>query len=980
MKILFKIMLVFLLVLCATAAAVVIIHLKDGGINNKDAYIADKNYDADVDVLEIIYDDGFIDEEEENAYRLWQRVATKSEETGLYHYYPIIPWDILPGETAVLSVSAEGFIGWEADPNFADVEFFDENLDGENAYISFTMPDKEVSIAAIYTDEIPQINFDNTNDMLMAYEDMHEYGSAPVAMSLGALVPRPGPAILMDPGYFNELYFAEFDNPDITVLPGRHLEFEWNFPMPALLGLSWNAYVDEYGVHNGGNISGRPQTVGGPNEFSVNIIQVVTETGVREGSRGTFWFSLTILPTTDDPEIVTTRVPDAMVGVPYDAPLITVNFQPGNWILSSITGDDFTDLNTINTGLSLWREPPNGFGWAIRGTPTEEALTGGGSGAGGVPGVYRFTITLAQTDASAQQLHVIPSAELSIKIWEQPEITSSQLLVDTVFLPGIFIPSGDNNVQIPYSAELDANGSSVSPAATSWIWSVSNGSLPSGLNLTTPGTNSVSITGTPTAPTEPGGSTFTIRYRADPNVLIGWVDYTYNLEIFAPPQFDTGTFALPDGMDWRPKDVGGFGLSEKPDDDYVANIYASGLPNYMSGLPGNPSITWTWSVVAGTIPTGPGLLDPGNPMTFAPSLGNDSAIIKGNPQNTDPGLQTYKFSVGLTAATSNGNVNINTARVAQDYEIKIWERRYLVIEQSGDTRLFVRRVAKSGAPLDVAWDAPGFLTGTDANLFRYRRAVMPGTQGEIRMPLSSTGFVRWEVLPGSSTNANDHVIIGSNYKPASGEPPSGTNAFVTIDMPSYNSAGVPVDGDVYIRGVDDDEPTFDAPFNDGTVGDMNSSGFIYFTSDLGNGNRQVTWELLSDEATTFPPGMRLMGSNSVAMLMSVPPGGPTEAGIFTFDLGINLPGSMRIDETFTFIVNPVPDTLLGDVDGNEVLDLRDLIMLAQFVRGERSSLPNKEAGNIVSKAPANPNLSDLNVLAEYFARPDVLLSTPPTSP
>jgi len=81
---------------------------------------------------------------------------------------------------------------------------------------------------------------------------------------------------------------------------------------------------------------------------------------------------------------------------------------------------------------------------------------------------------------------------------------------------------------------------------------------------------------------------------------------------------------------------------------------------------------------------------------------------------------------------------------------------------------------------------------------------------------------------------------------------------------------------------------------------------------------------------------------------------------------------MRIDRKFTFTVDAVPRIILGDVDGNRILDLRDLILLAKFVRGEIDSLPNPEAGNIISRpgSPNSPNLSDLNALARYFAGRD----------
>jgi len=258
---------------------------------------------------------------------------------------------------------------------------------------------------------------------------------------------------------------------------------------------------------------------------------------------------------------------------------------------------------------------------------------------------------------------------------------------------------------------------------------------------------------------------------------------------------------------------------------------------------------------------------------------------------------------------------------------------------------------------------------------------MPGTQGEIRVPLSNTGFVRWEVRNDIATptpNENALVRIGNQWTAT----PGSAHAFVIIDMFTTDNNGVqtPIDGDVYIRGVDTRPPVWTARLNPGTLYDEESSGFVTFASaDVGSGPRQISWELVDG---MIPPGMDFAwGSNNILTLLSNP-GGPTLDGDFTFSLGINLPGTMRVTSPspFTMVINPVPGVMVGDVDGNGQRNLADLVMLAKFLRNDPTvpSLPNPDAANITSAKGGPPNLDDLDILARYFTRPDAPLA-PETS-
>jgi len=277
---------------------------------------------------------------------------------------------------------------------------------------------------------------------------------------------------------------------------------------------------------------------------------------------------------------------------------------------------------------------------------------------------------------------------------------------------------------------------------------------------------------------------------------------------------------------------------------------------------------------------------------------------------------------------------------------------------------------------------------------------MPGTDGEIRIPVGITGFVRWEVdeNPGfididdddafvPFKNSNQWVRIGGPDRYAANVTTGlGT---VKILMPSFGPGRVNIDGDIYIRSPEDtSRPVWIVNLNPGNmVGDMDSGGFISLSSaSVGGGGRPISWELIGDP-NSFPPGMEFdPGSNRTTIITSLPPrtvggvqipGGPLIDGEFTFTLGINLPGSMQLQITETMIIDPIPGIMLGDVNGDGQRNLADLVMLAKFVRGEIATMPNQEAGNIVSRAPDRPNLSDLDILALFFARPAASLPSPP---
>ena len=229
MKILRAVMLSLLVTICAVAGTVTVLHFTGNGgsgisIRGSDAESGDEDIDTRIPY------------EPDERFRYWQRALTKSKDTGLYQFYPIIPWNAYPGDTVVLNTSIIGFQGWELDPNFVHVELFDEKTDEDNAYISFIMPETDpgqlISIAALY-DEYPYISIENTQNMIAAMNDMVEYGSADEPG--GIVVPRPGLPENLGEIYVNErisFYFFEPDQDNDQVIPlkpNHEYYWDWSF-------------------------------------------------------------------------------------------------------------------------------------------------------------------------------------------------------------------------------------------------------------------------------------------------------------------------------------------------------------------------------------------------------------------------------------------------------------------------------------------------------------------------------------------------------------------------------------------------------------------------------------------------------------------------------------------------------------------------------------------------------------------------------
>ncbi|HEV2246777.1 MAG TPA: putative Ig domain-containing protein [Terriglobia bacterium] len=288
-----------------------------------------------------------------------------------------------------------------------------------------------------------------------------------------------------------------------------------------------------------GVISGTPTGTGTSN-FTVQVTDANSLTGTKP-------LSLTVIA---PPTVTTTSLPNATQNAAYSTTLTASGgTTPYSWSISS---------GTLPAGLSL----ASGTG-VISGTPS-------------ATGTSNFTVTV--TDANS----ITAAQPLSLVVNVAP-------LTVTTTSP---LPSGTINAA--YSTTLTATG-----GTTPYAWSISSGTLPSGLSLASA---TGVISGTPTAG---GTSNFTVKVT-DANSLTA--TQPLSLTVAATPPSVTTT-SLPNGTQ---------------NTAYNTTLTASG-----------GTTPYSWSVSSGTLPAG---------LTLASSTG----VISGTPTGTG----TSNFTVQVTDANS----------------------------------------------------------------------------------------------------------------------------------------------------------------------------------------------------------------------------------------------------------------------------------------------------------------------------------------
>ena len=389
-----------------------------------------------------------------------------------------------------------------------------------------------------------------------------------------------------------------------------------------------------------GAISGTPGTVtGSPFNFSVTVTDSAGATSSAKS------LSITIAA---GPTVTTNSLPGGEVGASYSQPLAATGGTGTytNWAVSS---------GSLPPGLSL------SSGGTISGTPTTTT---------GSP--FNFSVTVTDNAGSTS-----PAKSLSITIIAGPTVTTSSL------------PGGE--VSVGYNQPLAASGGT----GTYSNWTVSSGSLPPGLSLSSAGT----ISGMPTTTTgspfsfsvtvkDSAGSTspaqaLSIVVIAGPSVTTtslpnGAVGVAYNQPLAvsggtAPYTWSVASGSLPPGLSLSSsgtisgtpstsigspfsfsvtvKDNAGVTSSAQPLSIGVGNgvtITTTSLPGGEVGAPYSQNLGATggvqpygnWTVSSGSLP--PGL-----------TLNSSTGVIGGTPTTTTGS----PFSFSVTVMDHNGNTS-----------------------------------------------------------------------------------------------------------------------------------------------------------------------------------------------------------------------------------------------------------------------------------------------------------------------------------
>jgi len=982
MKILRACMVALLATLCVAVAVAVFMQGRGNDSGDAGRYIGGAPFDED-DIEEP-------EEEPEEDRRFWQRVSRKREDTGLWVYYPLIPWDVQPGETAVLSVSAKGFKGWEVDSNFANIELFNESSDEEYVFISFIMPDEKVSIAALYENEIPHINFIKTNNMIMSAIDNIEHGSVPIMpLSDDSFVIVPGGNVRLRPDAMVDVWYDP-----IQIRPPANVHddldddnnplLEWVFSgahRPGLNGvagvgnLAWLTFWHSPGENVDGTVGGGffvsvdTPTVNGTFTFNLTIMN--KKTGFPESMS-----TITIFVARAGalPDIVTTDIPDAMVGVPYSVDIQTANLpslasnDSWVWLVEGDLPDDFDLYATGDTTTGVL-ESKGTLGPTVAGGP------------------HDFTLTIYP----ASLIYDDVVANYSLQVW--PRLTIAPIAAPSVpttpggaviLLPGIANVNGvlkDYNDGFNYTP-ITAAGTALGKPNANWSWIIENGDLPSGLSIINIADAIVYITGTPTRADK---FSFTLRYTANTSVLIGWVEQEYYIEIYQPPSFITGADELPDGME--DKTLGDSSEPDEPIDWYNTAIRADGFP---------AGTEWTWAV-SGTQPAGtlhfspitpPGIISDTTPSTGAATYPFNTLYL-GVPGPNARG----DYAITMTFECTDTSPNIIGATVERTFSLRIWPRTYLYATRVGAGGIAHIRRDDDKDP-DWNWMNPDGIRLDNTEMAKYqgRRAVTPGTRAIVQIE-SGNSFVRWEVSP--NFNASGDIILPAAYTNASRlasigrEDPNPTGpmsersgwgiqnqqlGYAIIRMPNSNNLFpaplVVYNEHVYVSGqalgAGRSIITTEMPLTTGTVGTDYQTQMIANSADISRdgstrGVVDLKWEISPPGA--LPDDLKILENVGARSAIEGVPAENTD-GIFPFTVRLTLPGSMVIEKPFSITIRPWDG--LGDIDGSGFIDLRDLVLFVRWFENPSIEINMRNARLARPNEIYTPGMADIRILARYL--------------
>jgi hypothetical protein len=277
--------------------------------------------------------------------------------------------------------------------------------------------------------------------------------------------------------------------------------------------------------------------------------------------------------------ITTTSLPNGQVGMAYSTTLAATSGKtPYSWSLTS---------GTLPAGLAL-----NTSTGAITGTPTATASA--------TP--LTFTVTDSSSPVQSK------SANLSLTI---AATAPAGLAITTTSLP-------NGQVGVAYTATLAATG-----GTTPYTWTLTSGTLPTGLTLSGSG----AITGTPTATENNIPLSFTVTDSSSPAQNKS-VSLTLYISSSGANTLAITTSTLPNGQE--------------------GNAYNSTLVATGGTAP------YTWSVSSGTLPAGLALNTATGAITGTPTATTSATPLTLTVSDSSLPVQTKSVNLALTIYSSSG--------------------------------------------------------------------------------------------------------------------------------------------------------------------------------------------------------------------------------------------------------------------------------------------------------------------------------------